>query len=232
MDISLVFCYQKKQALFKSRRPTAHQLQAGTVYVQERAIFSHTEDYSSSDDSFCLQIKVQHTQASLKKIPTPSHLRTNLAYRLKPHHTRDQYLRARLDTCADVNIMPTSVYSLVFKDPELMKLAPSNMEIGTYTTDTVKIVCSCKFYFIHSDTKKLHEMTFFVARNDGLVVLSCTTTLALGPIQPRTRLDYLPPTASLITSSVDHPKKTRCQVAVHISTADSTVPPWKIVVPT
>ena len=122
--------------------------------------------------------------------------------------------------------MPTSVYSLVFKDPELMKLAPSNMEIGTYTTDTVKIVCSCKFYFIHSGTKKLHEMTFFVARNDGCVVLSCTTTLALGPIQPRTRL-----ITSLITSSVDHPKKTRCQVAVHISTADSTVPPWKIVVP-
>ena len=66
-------CYQKKQAPFKSRRQKAHQLQAGTVYAQERAICSHSEDNSSSNDSFCLQIKVQHTEASSKKIPTPTH---------------------------------------------------------------------------------------------------------------------------------------------------------------
>ena len=30
-------CYQKKQTPFKSRRPKAHQLQAGTVYVQEES---------------------------------------------------------------------------------------------------------------------------------------------------------------------------------------------------
>ena len=59
-------CYQKQQAPFKSRRPKTHQLQAGTAYAQERAICSYSEDYRSSDDSFCLQIKVQHTQASLK----------------------------------------------------------------------------------------------------------------------------------------------------------------------
>ena len=82
-------CYQKKQAPFKSRRPKAHQLQAGTVYVQERDICSHSEGYSFSDDSFCLQIKVQCTQASLKKIPKPIHLITNLVYRLKLHHTRN-----------------------------------------------------------------------------------------------------------------------------------------------
>ena len=76
-------CYQMKQAPFKSKRPKAHQLQAGTVYVQERTICSHFEDYSSSDNSFCLQIKVQHTQASLKKIPTPTHLITNLAIEIE-----------------------------------------------------------------------------------------------------------------------------------------------------
>ena len=109
---------------------------------------------------------MQHTQASLKKVATPTHLIPNLVYRLKPHHTRNQHLRARLDTCADVNIMPSSVYSLVIKDPELKKFAPSNMEIGTYTTDTVKIVGSCKFYLVYLDSKKLQEVTFFVARND------------------------------------------------------------------
>ena len=132
----------------------------------------------------------------------------NLAYRLKPHHTRNLYLRARLDTCADVNLMPASMYQLVFDDTKMQKLAPSNLQVGTYTTDTVKIVGSCTFYLVHPDTKKLIEVTFYVAMNDGSVLLSCKTTLLLGQIQPRSRLDYLPPRASLITNSADHHKKT------------------------
>ena len=87
-------CYQKKQTPFMSRRQKAHQLQAGTVYMQEKAICSHSEDYSSCDDSFCLQIQVWCTQANSKKIPTPTHLIPNLAYRLPPHHTKNQYLIA------------------------------------------------------------------------------------------------------------------------------------------
>ena len=148
-------CYQMKQAPFMSRRPKAHQLQAGTVYAQEKAIFGHSEDYSSSGHSFCLQIQVQHMQANSKKIPTPAHLITNLAYRLQPHHTRNQYQRARLNTCADVNIMLTSVYCLLLKKSELKKLDPYNMKIGTYTKDAVKIVGSCKFDLVHPDTKYL-----------------------------------------------------------------------------
>ena len=108
----------------------------------------YSEDCSSSNESFCLQVKIQHPQAECKKIPTHSHLITNLAYKLKPHQTRNQYLRAGLDTCADVNIMPASVYKLVFNDPELKKLTPSTLQIGTSTTNTVKIVGSC--YFIWS----------------------------------------------------------------------------------
>ena len=45
--------------------------------------------------------------------------------------------------------------------------------------------------------------------NDGSVLLSCKTTLLLGLIQPRSRLDYLPSRASLITSSAHHQKKTK-----------------------
>ena len=100
--------------------------------------------------------------------------------------------------------MPASIYKLVFKDPELKKRALSTMEIGTYTTDTVKFVGSSIFYLVHLDTRRLQEVTFFVAENDGSVLLSCTTTFVLGLIAPTTRLDYLQPRASLITSSVDH----------------------------
>ena len=186
-----------------------HQLQAGTVYTKDSAICSQFEDDSSSKDSFCLQVKVKHTQANLQRIPRPNHLITNLAYRLKPHHTRNLYLRARLDTCADVNIMPASVYRLVFQNPSMKNLSPSNLDIGTYTTDTVKIVSSCMFYLVHPDTKKLMDVTFFVAWNDGSMLLSGKTTIFHGMIQPRTRLDYLPPRANLITSSADHPKKSK-----------------------
>ena len=105
--------------------------------------------------------------------------------------------------------MPTSMYHLVFSDLNIKKLVPSKLQVGTYMTDTMKIIASCTFHLVHPDTKRLLETTFYVAMNDGSVLLSCKTTLLLGLLQPRSRLDYLPPRASLITSSADHLKKTR-----------------------
>ena len=131
-------CYKKKVSL-RSRTPKAHQLQAGVVYTKEDSICSQSSDLTSSDESFCLQVKIQGTQFK-SKFPTPQHLITNLEYRLKPHHKWNLYLRARLDICADVNIIPASVYKLVFQDSDCRKLAPSKPEIGTYTNDTVKLV--------------------------------------------------------------------------------------------
>ena len=193
-----------KQANYKHRKPTAHQLKAGTIHVHDSSA-----EVESSDDSFCLQLKIQHTQAPHKKTPTPACLITNLSYWLKQHENRNLYLRARLDTCVDVNIMPAAVYKLVFCDPNLEKLAPNRMQIGTYTNDTVKIVGTCKLYLVHPDTKKLVKTAFYVATNDGSVLLSCNSTIDLDLIQPRSRLDYLPPRASLIISIQDHPKKMR-----------------------
>ena len=46
------------------------------------------------------------------------------------------------------------------------------------------------------------------------MLLSCNASLTLGLIQLRPRLDYLPPKVSLITSSKDHPTKTKTQVQV------------------
>ena len=83
------------------------------------------------------------------------------------------------------------------------------MQISTSTTDTVKIIGSCVFDVVHPDTKKLVPVTFCVANNDGSVLLSCKTTLVLWLIEPQLRLDYLPSWASLITSTMDHPKKTK-----------------------
>ena len=99
-------CFQKKQAKFKPRRPKVHQLQVGAVYVKGSVSYDHSYEDSTSEDSFCLQVKMKCKQDKEQKVPRPTHLITNLAYRLKPDHTRNLYLRARLDTCADVNLMP------------------------------------------------------------------------------------------------------------------------------
>ena len=221
----------KEASTFQVKKTKGTSTTSRNSVSQEKAICGNSEVYSSSDDSFCLQIQVQQTEAISKRIPTPTHLITSLAYRLQPHHTRNQYLKARLDTCVDVNIMPGSVYTVYTMHTKLKKLDLCNIKIGTYTKDAVRIVGCYKFCLVHLDTKKLQEVTFFVAKNDGGVLLSCTTTLVLGLIQPRTRLDYLPPRASVITSTVDHLQKTRCQVAVHSSTTDSTIPPWKKIIP-
>ena len=166
-------------------------------------------------------MKIQCTQTN-SKIPTPHHLITNLAYRLKAHHKRNQYLITRLDAYADVNIMPASVYKLAFQDCDCKKLAPSKLEIGTYTTDIVKLFGSCVFYLAHPDTKCL-QVTFYVVSSNGSILLSCVTMLALGLIQHYTRLDCLHPRASLITSSADHPKTTKSEVSVHVSRKESEV---------
>ena len=67
------------------------------------------------------------------------------------------------------------------------------------------------------------EVTFYMAGNNGSVLLSCATMLAPGLIQSHTRLDNLFPRASLITSSADHPKKKKSQLNMHVSKKESTV---------
>ena len=91
-----------------------------------------------------------------------------------------------------------------------------------------KILRSCTFYVVHPDSKKLEWVTFYVATKDGSILLSCKTTLALHLIQPRSRLDYIPQRASLITSTIDHPQKTRpALITVHSSKQEESAQIWQ-----
>ena len=92
-----------------------------------------------------------------------------------------------------MNIMLVNVYQLVFKDLEIRKIKTCKMQIRTYTADMLKIIGSCTFGIVHLVTQKLVPVTFYVANNEGSVLFSCKMTLALHLIQPRSRLDYLPP---------------------------------------
>ena len=88
---------------------------------------------------------------------------------------------------------------------------PCNLKIGTYTTDTIRIIGTTTIYLIHPDSRKLTEMTFHVATNKGNILLSCNTSLTLGLIHSRPRLDYLPLRVSLIASNEDHQRKIQVQ---------------------
>ena len=128
--------YGHFSSLFFQKKTQVHQIHAGPMYVQDSSNQSHSED-SSSDESFCLQLQSQSNHVESEQIPNPIHLIMNLAYQLKLHHTRNMYLQAQIDTCADMNTMLASVYQLVFKDLEMRKIKPYKMQISTYTANTV-----------------------------------------------------------------------------------------------
>ena len=127
-------CFQKKQyPQQKFRQPKAHLIQ---VDESHHYSYDYSSNVNSSGDSFCLQVKVHKESKKTQKLPNTTHLLTNIAYRLKPHHTRNKYLRAWIDTGAKVNLMMVSVYRLVYQDQDLKKIdhmQPENRNIhGRY----------------------------------------------------------------------------------------------------
>ena len=64
-------CYQKSQQpsnSFKTRKPKAQQLCTGALYTHHDADRSGSE-ISDTEDSFCLQMKIQKTQATNQQVP-------------------------------------------------------------------------------------------------------------------------------------------------------------------
>ena len=51
--------YQKKQAPSKHRKPKVHQIQAGSKHAHRSASYDHSDEDSTSDESFCLQLKIK-----------------------------------------------------------------------------------------------------------------------------------------------------------------------------
>ena len=186
-------CYKKKESEYKrvSRKPRAHQLMVGRASAQDSLCGQSDASLSSSEDSFCIQMQVKSTQAE-NKLPVPQHLVTNLVYMLNPQKKKIKYLRARIDTCAEANILPLSMYKLIFKDPHYEQLAPSTkVAIRTYTTDKINIVGSCSLFVVHPDTSSLKQVTFYVTSHEGSVVLSCERSLKLSLINPHSYLDQI-----------------------------------------
>ena len=97
---------------------------------------------------------------------------TNIPYQLKPYHKHNKYLCIQLDMCADVNLMPESVYKLIFHDPQTTKLAKNDIDFMAYTRHSVDFIGKCIFYMLSKATKQPIKVEFYVAKEEGSVLLS------------------------------------------------------------
>ena len=137
--------------------PCMHRTVPITVILRSPALMNH---FSYSYKPKAIMLKVSRFQIHV-------HLITNLAYHLKLHHTRNMYLWAWLDTCANVNIMPASTYQLVFKDLEMKKIKPCKMQISTYSwhcqNHRIMHIWCCP-----PRHQEMVPVTFYLASNDGM----------------------------------------------------------------
>ena len=86
---------------------------------------------------------------------TQKHLYANIPYRLQPYHKHNKHLHVQLDTCADVNLMPESIYKLVFNDPHTSKLAKNDIDLKAYTRHSADPYW--EMYLLH--VKQRHKTT-------------------------------------------------------------------------
>ena len=98
-------------------------------------------------------------------------LYTNIPYKLQLYHKHSKYLHVQLDTCADVNLMHESVYKLVFNDPQTSKLK-DNIDLTIYTRHSVNLIGKCTFYMLSKGTKQPVKVDFYIAKEEGSVLLS------------------------------------------------------------
>ena len=142
-------------------------MKLGPIYTLNFDTLNSQSCYSSEEDSFYLQLKVQSSNQAETKCVVLQHLVTILEYVLEPHKKRTKFLRARIDTCANVNVIPISVYRVLYKDPDCGMLVPSSKDgISTYTPEKFQVLGSCDLFVVHSETRCLKEVTFQLVNHE------------------------------------------------------------------
>ena len=74
--------------------------------------------------------------------------------------------------CANVNLMPESVYQLVFNYPQTTKLAKNDIDLTVYTRHSIDRIGKCTFYMLSKATNQPIKVDFYIAKEEGSVVLS------------------------------------------------------------
>ena len=91
--------------------------------------------------------QMQVSSHTVKEIhPEKSLLMAVLAYTTKADTYHSKKLRMCIDTAADVNVIPVSVYRMVFQDPNLESLKSMNMTLGAYTNSEIPVLGKYTLY--------------------------------------------------------------------------------------
>ena len=103
--------------------------------------------------------------------------------------------------------MPGCVYKLVFNDPYTSKLAKNDIDLTVNTRHSVDLIGKCTFLMLSKDTKQPVKVDFYIAKEEGSVLMSWETVFQLQLLDVKPRLEYLYPRATLISIAADYPKK-------------------------
>ena len=103
---------------------------------------------------------------------TQKHLYASIPYKLQPYQKHNKYLHVQLDICTDINLMPESIYKLVFNNPHTSKLAKNDTDLTVYTRHSVNLIGKCTIYMLSKGTKQPVEVDFYIAKEEGSVLLS------------------------------------------------------------
>ena len=93
---------------------------------------------------------------------------------------------------------------MIFKHQNLAK---NNIDLTVYTRHSVNLIGKCTFCMLSKGTKQPVKVDFYIAKEEGSVLLSQETVFQLQLLNVKLQLEYIPPRAMLISSAVDDPKK-------------------------
>ena len=116
----------------------------------------------------------------------------------------DNYLWACTDTAADVNLMPTTVCTQIFKDPKMEFTGPMDINLPMYNDSAVQTLGACVSLLVSPIDGHKHDTKFYVAQHRGSILFSCEDLLYLQLIQWHPVLSkHTPHGANIISSKHD-----------------------------
>ena len=172
-------CFTKNAHLQPQHYHKGKPKQAHQIIVPEHSTkqYKNTHECDNDDDfmiafQLCAQPQKNVHNQKVTAGYTQKCLYANIPYRIQPYHKHNKYLCVQLDTCADVHLMPESIYKLVFNDPHASKLAKNDIDLTVYTRHSVDLISKCTFYMLSKGTKEAVKVDFYIAKKEGSVLLS------------------------------------------------------------
>ena len=122
----------------------------------------------SSDDTFYV------CNVNVSKKPAKWRMYANLQI-----DNTDNYLWACIDTAADINLMPTTVYTQIFEDPEMESLGLMDINLSVYNDTAIHTLGTCVIPLVSPIDGCRHDTMFYVALHSSSVLFSCEDPLYL-----------------------------------------------------